>query len=207
MARRRLILNPFEWLMLGGLFIGLVYGVVTWSSSRTNCSDPPGSLSIRYGGGDTAYLYGLLTSQGACKLRALAREHPEVQNLVLVDVPGTVDLVNTQEATLFIRNQGWNTLVPSNGSIASGGVMLFLGGVERDVAYGGQVGVHAWSQPNPGRLFSSPDDIPENAERAYRKVYRQLGIDPAFYDFQIESAPAEDIHWMTRAELDRWGLI
>ena len=87
MARRRLILNPFEWLMLGGLFVGLVYGVVTWSSSRTNCTDPPGGLSIRYGGGDTAYLYGLLTSQSACKLRALAREHPAVENLVLVDIP------------------------------------------------------------------------------------------------------------------------
>lgn len=193
--------------MLGGLFLGLVYGVVTWSNNRTNCTNAPGSLSIRYSGGEAAFLYGTLTSQSACKLRALARQYPAVDTLVLVDIPGTVDLLNTEEATLFIRAQGWNTAVPSNGSIASGGVMLFLGGVEREVAPGGRVGVHAWSKPVPGRLFSSPEDIPAMAERAYRKVYRQLGIDPAFYDFQIEAAPAESIHWMTRAEMDRWGLI
>lgn len=193
--------------MLGGLLIGLIYGVLTWSNGRSNCLDPPGSLSIRYDGDGVAYLSGMLTSNSACKLRALARAHPSVETLVLVDIPGTVDLLNTEEATLFIRRSGWNTRVPSQGSIASGGVMLFLGGVERDVAPGGRVGVHAWSQPNPGRLFSSPEDIPAKAERAYRKIYRKLGVDPAFYDFQIEAAPAQDIHWMTRAEMERWGLI
>ena len=118
-GRRRFLLNPLEWLMLGGLFLGLVYGVVTWSNNRTNCTNAPGSLSIRYSGGEAAFLYGTLTSQSACKLRALARQYPAVDTLVLVDIPGTVDLLNTEEATLFIRAQGWNTAVPSNGSIAS----------------------------------------------------------------------------------------
>lgn len=207
MARSRLRLSPIEWLALSALVLGLIYGVVTFTSARDQCVNPPGSLSIRHDGGERAVLQGTMAGQATCKLRALARVNPAVTTLVLVEIPGTVDLLDTQAATRFVRRQGWNTVVPATGLIASGGVMLFLGGVERQVSPGGQVGVHAWSQRGQGRLYSSPDDIPANAERAYRDIYRDLGIDPTFYDFQVQAAPAEDIHWMSRSELQRWGLL
>lgn len=188
--------------------MGLIYGVYVWSTNRSQCAFVPGSLVVRHNGGDVALLSGTMAGQATCKLRRLARTNPEIRTLVLEDIPGTVDLIDTQAATRFVRKQGWNTAVPAQGSIASGGVMLFLGGVSRDVSPGGQVGVHAWSQPGGGgRLFSSPDDIPANAERAFRQIYRALGIDPAFYDFQVEAAPAEEVHWMTRSEMERWGVV
>ncbi len=101
-----------------------------------------------------------MMGEATCKLRRLAREYPGVRTLVLADIPGTFDLVDTQAATRFLRQQGWNTLVPGNGRIASGGVMLFLGGVERTVEPGGQVGVHAWSQTWQGAVYSSPTTFP-----------------------------------------------
>ena len=82
-----------------------------------------------------------MAGQATCKLRKLAQQNPAIETLVLVDVPGTVDLIDTQAATRFVRQKGWDTLVPRTGSIASGGVMLFLGGVNRVVEPGGQVGV------------------------------------------------------------------
>lgn len=208
MARRRIFLSPLEWLIVLGLGLGLVYGLYSWTASRADCVYVPGSLVIEHNDAGVAYLSGTMAGQATCKLRALARSNPEIETLVLVEVPGTVDLVDTQAATRLVRNKGWNTVVPSQGLIASGGVMLFLGGVEREVSEGGQVGVHAWSQPGGGGvLFSSPENIPANAERAFRQIYRALGIDPGFYDFQVESAPANDIHWMTREELARWGVV
>ena len=191
-----------------GLGLGLVYGLYSWAVARAACVYSPGSLVIEHSGSDTAYLYGTMAGQATCKLRALSRSNPEIETLVLVEVPGTFDLVDTQAATRLVRKKGWNTVVPSTGLIASGGVMLFLGGVEREVAQGGQVGVHAWSQPGGGGvLFSSPENIPANAERAFRQIYRALGIDPAFYDFQVNAAPARDMHWMTREELRRWDVV
>lgn len=194
--------------MAAGLAAGLVYGVYVWSVNRAQCSFYPGSLVVRHDGGTVAVLRGTMAGQATCKLRALARDNPDIQTLILADIPGTVDLIDTQAATRFVRKRGWDTVVPANGSIASGGVMLFLGGVNREVAASGQVGVHAWSQPGGGgRLFSSPEDIPAGAERAFRQIYRAMGIDPAFYDFQVQAAPAEDIHWMTRSELERWAVV
>lgn len=191
-----------------GLGLGLVYGLYSWSVSRAACVYVPGSLVIEHNGSGTAFLSGTMAGQATCKLRALSRDNPEIETLVLADVPGTVDLIDTQAATRLVRKKGWNTVVPSTGLIASGGVMLFLGGVEREVVPGGQVGVHAWSQPGGGGvLFSSPENIPANAERAFRQIYRALGIDPAFYDFQVSAAPARDIHWMTREELRQWGVV
>ena len=191
-----------------GLVAGLVYGIYSWSVGRTQCVFVPGSLVVQHKGGTVAGLFGTMAGQAECKLRRLARDVPDLETLILLDVPGTVDLIDTQAATRFVRKQGWNTVVPANGSIASGGVMLFLGGVTRTVERGGKVGVHAWSQPGGGGvLFSSPDDIPANAERAFRQIYRDLGLDPAFYDFQVDASPAEDIHWMTPFKLERWGVV
>ena len=208
MARRPFAFRPFEFLILAGLGLAAVYGLVSWTQQRSQCQAPPGSLLIAVpDGSDMAYLRGTMMGEANCKLRRLARAYPGVRTLVLTDIPGTFDLVDTQAATRFLRAQGWNTLVPGNGRIASGGVMLFLGGVGRTVEPGGQVGVHAWSQTWQGAVYSSPDDIPARLERVYRDIYRDLGVDPGFYDFQVEAAPAEDIYWMSRAEMRRWGLI
>ena len=133
-----------------GLVAGLVYGIYSWSVGRTQCVFVPGSLVVQHKGGTVAGLFGTMAGQAECKLRRLARDVPDLETLILLDVPGTVDLIDTQAATRFVRKQGWNTVVPANGSIASGGVMLFLGGVTRTVERGGKVGVHAWSQPGGG---------------------------------------------------------
>lgn len=70
-----------------------------------------------------------MAGQATCKLRRLAQQNPAIETLVLLDVPGTVDLIDTQAATRLVRQKRWNTVVPRGGSIASGGVMLFLGGL------------------------------------------------------------------------------
>ena len=208
MTRRRIFLSPLEWLIVLGLALGLVYGLYSWTVSRAKCAYYPGSLTIEHKGEGFAFLRGTMMGQAECKLRALSRVNPRIETLVLVDIPGTMDLIDTQAATRLVRYKGWKTVVPATGSIASGGVMLFLGGVEREVRPGGQVGVHAWSQPGGGGvLFSSPENIPANSERAFRQIYRAMGIDPAFYDFQVNAAPASDIHWMTREELRRWAVV
>ena len=208
MAGRRPSFRPFELMIFGGLMLAAVYGLWSWGQQRSQCPDALGSLLIVPAYDEyTAILSGTMMGQATCKLRRLARENPGLRRLVLADIPGTFDLVDTQAATRLVRAQGWETVVPANGRIASGGVMLFLGGVTRTVEPGGQVGVHAWSQTWEGAVYSSPSDIPARLERAYRDVYRDLGIDPGFYDFQVEAAPAEDIYWMTRTEMRRWGLI
>ena len=208
MLKRTKRLSPLEWMIVLGLVSGLAYGLYAWSVNRGQCVFIPNSLTIRHQGGSVAVLQGTMAGQATCKLRRLAQQNPAIETLVLLDVPGTVDLIDTQAATRLVRQKRWNTVVPRGGSIASGGVMLFLGGVDRVVEPGGEVGVHAWSQPGGGGvLFSSPDDIPAHAERAFRKIYRALGMDPDFYDFQVDAAPAEDIHWMTRAELERWNVV
>jgi len=95
--------------------------------------------------GDSAYLSGVLTSNLVERLTELIKSSPNVNEIVLVDVPGAIDQQATMEGALLFRRLGINTRIASTGLVLSGGVALFLGGVERSIGAGAGVGMHAWT--------------------------------------------------------------
>lgn len=87
--------------------------------------------------------------------------------------------------------------------VASGGVDFFLAGTQRRIAKGALVGVHAWSDG-----FNSATDLADDdpAHQSYLDFYKTVGIDPQFYWYTLDAAPADDMHWMTDDELRRFSI-
>lgn len=165
-----------------------------------------GSSKIEFEGTE-ATISGALGSLTFTQIQRLQAEHPEIDRLVLQDVPGSInDEVNVETGRL-VRNGGWSTHVPADGEIASGGVDLFCAGVERTLEDGARVGVHSWSngEEEGGDL---PMDSPEHT--FFIEYLDEMLGSPrgeTFYFFTLQAAPAADIHWMTPQEIEQYELL
>ncbi len=130
-------------------------------------------------------------------------ENPQADTLVLQYIEGSVDDDANVVFSRVVHEEGFDTVVPSNGMVASGGTDLFLAGRTRTLQPGACVGVHSWS--GSGIVATElPDDDPEH-ER-YLDYFQDIGVDEAFYWFTLNAAPAEEMHWMTAAEADRFDM-
>ena len=186
------------------LILFTIVGCGGSGSSSTGSGSAGGGLTFTVNG-TRAMMSGTIGSGLAGELQSLRQSNPQVTTIVMVDVPGSVDDIAAIAAYPLIRQFGWSTEVPANGSIASGGVDFFVAGVSRRVIAGGSLGVHAWSDGTNSATDFPPSD-PQH--QLYINYYRSIGLsDPSgFYFFTINAAPASSIHNMTRAEIARFGL-
>ncbi len=133
----------------------------------------------------------------------IIEDHPDIRTLVLQNIGGSVDDVSNVEFSRVIREMGFTTVVPSDGLVASGGTDLFLAGTRRIIETGACIGVHSWAAED----FTATDLSRESAEHdRYLDYYDDIGIDPDFYWFTIEIAPADGMHWMTPKEITQYGV-
>ncbi len=162
-----------------------------------------GELSF-YVDENAAYLSGVLDSQLPEQLKAMLSEHPNVTELVLVDVPGTLDQAATIEAARMIRRLGLNTHIARTGYVLSGGVDLFLGGVERSIGAGAGVGVHSWRD---AREWGSDVNIADPIHASYINFYLSMGIPERFYWFTLDAAPSERVYFLSPEEIYDYQLV
>lgn len=136
---------------------------------------------------------------------AMLRDFPGLTELDLVDCPGTFDDRANLQLGRMIRARGIATRVPSNGSVRSGAVELFLAGVERQIDDGAEFAVHAWLDESGRQAGDYAADAPAN--RRYLDYYREMGMSPsrasAFYAM-TNSVPFEQARWLDAAEMRDW---
>ncbi|MET4693996.1 hypothetical protein [Endozoicomonas lisbonensis] len=166
---------------------------------------PPVTFTVK---GRSAEMRGVIDNTILERLKRLMKEHPQVNRIVMVDVEGSVDDAANLEAARYVRYNKFNTLVPSDGVIASGGTDFFLAGVERTVSPGGRVGVHSWGT-GEDEEYRTAKDFPQNHPEhdKYLDYYRKMGIPADFYWYTLDAAPFDGIHWMDRTELKKYKLI
>ena len=165
--------------------------------------EPDGLLEWRVEG-SRAYGYGVTDSRSVGTIRNLVRDHPEVDVLVLQSMPGTRDVDMNRRIARRIRREELHTHIPADGVAASGAVDLFLAGVERTAECGARIGVHSWGSPLG---FDAQDAVRDDQAPRQKALLRELGIDEGFYDFTREAAGADEIHYLTRDEMERWGVV
>lgn len=147
---------------------------------------------------------GEINSKTLDQFVAVMDEHPDVTTLVELEVPGSLDDDTMIALGYEVRKRGLKTRLLATSAIDSGGVDLFLAGVERTMEDGAHIGVHSWSD-GLREAIDYPRDAPEHQQnRTY--VEDMLGSDE-FYWFTIEAAPADGIHPMTNQEIERYGLL
>ena len=163
--------------------------------------DPPLSFDIE---GTTAVATGTIDISTPSRVMELILHHPSVDTLILLECPGSIDDDSNILACHLIRHHGFTTVVPADGEVASGGVDLFLSGAQRMAEPGARFGVHSW-----GGVGESGADLPRDDEEhgMYLEFCRDMEIPEAFYWFTLEAAAPDEIHWMTREELDRFNCV
>jgi len=158
--------------------------------------------------GDQAFLIGNLDSDTPMIVRRMLRKHPDLRELVLLNLPGTVDDDANLEACRLIREAGLHTRVPADGIVASGGVDWLLAGVERRVEEGALVGIHSWAVDFYGFSVEGRDLPPNHPEhRGYLEFYGDMDVPAGLYWRTLTAASSFGMHWMTRAELERYDLL
>jgi len=154
--------------------------------------------------GHVASMYGTIVATTPARVLELILEHPEVDTIRMVDVPGSLDDEANLRAARYVHAHGYKTIVPAGGEIASGGTDFFLAGTRRAIEEGAQLGVHSWSTVTGSGADVDRSD-PEHG--LYVDFYREIDIDEAFYWFTLRAAGPEDIHWMTPEDIARYGVV
>jgi len=154
---------------------------------------------------ETAVMTGVIDSTTPNTVQTLIDEHPNVTTIVMQQVDGSVDDDANLIAARLVQQHGFNTHVPSDGVIASGGVDFFLAGNQRTIGDGAMLGVHSWESDDNTAAVDVPRDDPQH--RLYLDYYNEMGIPADFYWFTLEAAPAESIHWMTAEEIEQYQIL
>ena len=155
--------------------------------------------------GPTIYMTGTIHSRTPSQLAAALRAHPEAREIVMLEVPGSANDDANLRAARLVRGAGLDTRLVAGSLIASGGTDFFLAGVRRTAAPGAQVGVHSWSTLGGDEGAALPVDAHEHD--FYLDFYREMGVPEGFYWFTLYAAPPEGMHWLTRGEMARYGVV
>lgn len=158
--------------------------------------------------GNKATVNGDLGTKTYIQISDLINNHPEVTTLVLQQIRGSDnDAINMHTGRL-VRNAQLTTMVEATSDINSGGVDLYAAGAQRIYTEGAKVGVHSWSDSDGTSADELGRDHPDHgAQLTYFREMLGAELGPEFYFFTIESAPADSIYLMTKAELDKYLLI
>lgn len=187
-------LSRFSCLIIA-LFLTACSGMEANKKADVDVSD---SLVIDVEG-NSAYLSGVLGSDLVKQLSDMVRKNPNVTDLVLVDVPGSVDQEATMEGARLIRRLGLNTSIAQTGYVLSGGVDLLLGGVTRSIGAGAGIGVHAWSDGT--RIKATNLNVSDPVHAAYVNFYLEMGVPERFYWFSLDAAPADRVYFLSPEEV------
>ncbi|WED23629.1 alpha/beta hydrolase [Vibrio sp. JC009] len=153
-----------------------------------------------------ATLDGVICSGSLDAFNHLTARFPDIRKLNIDVIEGSADDEVNLQLSRRIHDKRMSTHLNSDGMIASGGVDLFLSGVERsadDVKP--RIGVHSWSTSDDMEGNRIPKSHPLHEE--YLSYYRYIDIDSGFYWFTLDAASAEDIHWMNAAEIEKYQVI
>ena len=148
-----------------------------------------------------AELNGVIGPWTMPQLLRLLHDAPQLKGIRMVEVPGSMDDDTLVRVGRILHRSGLATHVPADGMVASGAVDFFLSSASRSFEEGAKIGVHSWAGGD-GDGSTLPKSDP--AHQMYLDFYQEIGIPEGFYWFTLEAAPAEDIHWMTDQELDKW---
>ncbi len=156
----------------------------------------------------TIEIDGVIDSGSIDNFENLLEDYPDIETINIVEIPGSNDDDINLEISLMIHENGMSTHLLDDAIIASGGVDLFLAGIERTRSSNNMVGVHAWSNG-----VSEATDFPEEDEEhvIYLEYYQNIGFTKQeakdFYFFTINAAPSASIHYMTETELNLYDIF
>lgn len=187
-------------------FLSILLLVVSSGTALSQASQQPATFTLI--SQTQLSMTGIIDGRTQSRLQNALASSPGIQTIVLQSVEGSDDDDANLVLSRFIRNRGLNTHVPSNGVIASGGVDLFLAGVQRTIDPGAYVGVHSWADGGVEGRNVLNDPSWQRAHQSFISYYTEMGLPnpQGFYLFTLNAASANNIHRMSQQEIQQWGL-
>ena len=163
--------------------------------------DEPLSFSVEK---NIAVVSGVVCDGSPEAFNQMLLEHSDIEKLVLENIDGSADDDANLLLGRLIRKNNLTTSLREFSHIASGGTDLYLAGSKREWTKGAQIGVHSWSDGvKDGSDYSH--DSPEH--RQYLDYYNEMGIPEDFYWFTLSVASANDMHYLTFEELEKYNMV
>ena len=160
-------------------------------------------------GDTTLEMNGVIGSSSLNDFNTLYTSFPTVTTINIKDCDGSMDDETNLQLSTRVHQLGINIHLLENGLIASGGVDFFLAGIQRTKGNNTRVGVHSWSDGN--RAQATNFIVGHANHLPYINYYVSVGFTQQqaedFYYFTINTATAENIHWMTTTEISTYNII
>lgn len=154
--------------------------------------------------GQVLRLDGVINSRSLGDFVDVLNDNPGLRAIELGQIDGSIDGEVVAEMGYIIRDEGLATRAGAGAEIYSGGVDLFLAGVDRRAAPGAVLGVHEWETG-----FGRARDYPRG-HRAHEPtrgyIEDMLGTD-AFYWFTLDAAAFDEVHVLSREDMLRFGVV
>ncbi|NVO57020.1 alpha/beta hydrolase [Rhodobacteraceae bacterium B1Z28] len=172
----------------------------------TACGYPQTKIVTR---GDQFVLTGIINETTLEVIQEARQGTSRISTISLQNVPGSAnDEASLSKLSRYIRAENLDTIVPSDGIVASGGTDMALMGRRHVIEPGACVGVHSWAAGVFGLPVDIGAELPRDApeHQLYLKFYDNIGISHDFYWFTLEVAGPDAVHWMSPEEINRFGL-
>lgn len=187
------------------LILGTFTALSLASCQKTGFMTRYGIFDVK--NGSTITMNGTIGGRTDNHFNNLIKKYPNIKWVELGFCPGSRNDEVNLEVAKKMHDLGLNTRIFENSMIASGAVDLFLAGNKREIHSGTRIGVHSWAGNGKVPTDLSKDDP---AHYLYIDFYKSIGMSDIdakeFYFFTIESAKANDIHWMTAEEIELYKM-
>lgn len=156
----------------------------------------------------TFVLNGVVNSSALDQFKDLVAKYPQIKQIDIVNCEGSINDRINLKLSQYIHENNFNIHLLKDGIIASGGTDLFLAGHKRTKEQNTKIGVHSWAGNN-----TTATDFPKGHKHhlPYINYYVSVGFTQEeaedFYYFTINSASANDIHWMTSEEITTYHIL
>ena len=200
-------------MQLSILFIICCLSVVACSKSDKD------EIKTQYGifkvldGEKSIEMNGVINSKSLKNFEALHKAYPKVKKITIKECEGSEDDETNLKLSLKVHKLGFSIHINNGGLIASGGTDFFLAGTKRSVGVETRIGVHSWGgQDDDGKEVTATDfPIGHKHHLPYIKYYKNIGFTQKeaedFYYYTINAASANNIHWMTSEEIEKYNML
>ncbi|WP_062057792.1 hypothetical protein [Aquimarina longa] len=197
------------------IFVSLFITSITASCSNDDDNKPQqkqfGIFKILDDKG-TVEMNGVINDSSLKNFNALLISFKNIKQINIRQCDGSNNDDINLKLSSKVNKLGINIHLLDNGLIASGGVDFFIAGKKRTKGKNTKIGVHSWSEEE-GKDKKQATDYPKGHVKhlPYIKYYVSVGFTQKqaedFYYFTINAASASKIHFMTDAEIKKYGLL
>lgn len=180
-----------------------IFGVVLIALIALQLLAPPMTFTAK---DDTIVVNGATGSNSLVDLEEALAAHPKTRVLIFNRIEGSNDDAINLAIAQTVRNRNLDTHLNADSVIESGGIELFIGGVNRTMDEGARIGVHSWYDEEgryEGRAL--PRDHPDH--KPYLETYHALGVPEDLYWFILNAAGTDGMYFMTDEEIERFDIV